>query len=172
MGLGQHNVSVNILNDIPFKEMYRGVIISKMLYINLSCYSERDMIRLQDLGKCGMNMDICEHDCDVPLHLIEENGYSLAVINMNGKPKEGLELCGRVRRISRLPIIVIEDTMEFVFIRKALQLQVSDYLPGTLPAEEIMKSVAAINANHDRTEDDVIHRVKEYVGKMLHENIT
>ncbi|ACX65553.1 helix-turn-helix domain-containing protein [Paenibacillus sp. FSL H8-0457] len=143
-----------------------------MLYINLSCYSESDMLRLQDWGKCGMNIDICEHDCDASLHLIEENGYSLTVINMNGKPKEGLELCGRIRRISRLPIIVIEDAMKFAVIRKALQLQVSDYLPSTLPAEELVKSVAAIKANHHRTEDDVIHRVKEYVGKMLHENIT
>lgn len=146
--------------------------MTKMLYINLSGNSESDMLRLQDWGKCGMNMDICEHDCGASLHRIEENGYSLAVINMNGNPAEGLELCERIRRISRLPIIVIEDTMEFVFIRKALQLQISDYLPGTLPAEELVKSVAAINANHHRTEDDVIHKVKEYVGKMLHENIT
>ncbi len=146
--------------------------MTKMLYINLSGNSESGMLRLQDWGKCGMNMDICEHDCGASLHWIEENGYSLAVINMNGNPAEGLELCERIRRISRLPIIVIEDTMEFVFIRKALQLQISDYLPGTLPAEELVKSVAAINANHHRTEDDVIHKVKEYVGKMLHENIT
>ena len=55
--------------------------------------------------------------------------------------------------------------MEFAFIRKALQLQVSDYVPSTLPAEELVKSVAAVNANQRRTEDDVIHRVKEYVGK-------
>ncbi|MBU5348297.1 response regulator transcription factor [Paenibacillus lautus] len=143
-----------------------------MLYINLSGYFESDMLRLQDWEKWGYIMDICEHDHNESLHLFEENGYSLAVINMNGNPKEGLELCGRIRRISRLPIILIEDTMEFAFIRKALQLQVSDYLPSTLPAEELVKSVAAINANLLRTEDDVIHKVKEYVRKMLHENIT
>lgn len=145
--------------------------MSKLLYINLSCCSD-DTLRLQDWGKCGMNMEICDDDSEVTLHRIEENGYSLAVINMNGSPKKGLELCGRIRRISRLPIIVVEDTMEFGFIRKALQLQVSDYIPSTLPAEELVKSVAAVNANQRRTEDDVIHRVKEYVGKKLHENIT
>lgn len=145
--------------------------MSKFLYINLGCCSD-DMLRLQDWDKCGMNMEICDDDSEASLHLIEENGYSLAVINMNGSPKKGLGLCGRIRRISRLPIIVVEDTMEFAFIRKALQLQVSDYVPSTLPAEELVKSVAAVNANQRRTEDDVIHRVKEYVGKKLHENIT
>lgn len=145
--------------------------MSMLLYINLGCCFD-DMLRLQDWGKCGMNMEICDDDSEASLHRIEENGYSLAIINMNGSPKKGLDLCGRIRRISRLPIIVVEDTMEFAFIRKALQLQVSDYVPSTLPAEELVKSVAAINASHRRTEDDVIHRVKEYVEKKLHENIT
>lgn len=147
-------------------------MMMKALYIHLNCSSHSDFLHNLDWHKYGVHWDRCEHDGDALMDLLQETPYSLAMINLNGNLYRGLECCRQIRQQHHFPIIVIEDSLDFMIIRKALKLRVSDYLPSTLPAEELMQSVTKVCAKHKKHKDDIIHQVKKYVNQRLHKNIT
>lgn len=148
--------------------------MNKMLYVNLSRQSDVDLdiSGLLDWGRLGINLEHHVANHRGSLHHSKLKAYSLIMINMNGAYQEGFELCGKIRQTIHLPLIIVEDTMAFPIVRKAMQYQVNDYLPSFSPAEEWAQSVISVMQQPSSDEDDVIYRVKEYVGKMLHRNVT
>ena len=144
----------------------------RVLYINLCHHAEFKLQHLTDWSKHGIMIDTCPCEPDFTMQVLAEFDYSLAVIHMNDAPKQGLELCRQIRAQHRLPIIVIEDSLDYHIIREALRLQISDYLPSDLPTDEIKNSIINLKLKQHPNEDDVIQKIKEYVERMMHRNIT
>ncbi|PZD97108.1 DNA-binding response regulator [Paenibacillus sambharensis] len=153
-----------------------------MLIVELNRRSVSSTRAALDWGLLGFSIDN-ETDVDSALALLASKPYSLVLINMVGMPEEGLALCSRIRVNSRVPILLIGDGTNFGLARKAMQYQVSDYLPAPLCLNDLSASLQLIRRKLDADKSvawemkppepaSVIDKVKEYATKALSQNIT
>jgi len=142
--------------------------------------------QLLDWGQLGYALEPCSRTPSEAVAMLANHPISLVLIDMRDAEEDGLELCGRIREASRLPIILFGGRQDFELARKALYYQVSDYLPDPLPADELAVSLLNVKRNLDAAREpepaapagetaspgSVIDKVKEYVDESLHQNIT
>lgn len=126
------------------------------------------------------------------MNLVENQHFSLILINIKGYNSTGILLCKKIRSKSRIPIILMGGKDDFQIARKALTYQVNDYL--TAPLREcalktslsVIKEVLAINISFEskyfslstiqiKKKDEsvsIIETVKTYIQDGMHQNIT
>lgn len=125
--------------------------------------------------------------------MLSSQDHQLVLINMRASEEEGLQLCGRIREKSRIPIVLVGGRNEFQLARKALYYQVKDYLPdpvlpeeltaslenvkreldaASVSEEELLPGVEAVQQAAAVSSSGIIDKVKGYVAKALHQNIT
>ncbi|MFC6331836.1 helix-turn-helix domain-containing protein [Paenibacillus septentrionalis] len=127
------------------------------------------------------------------ISLLEQQQYSLIIINMKSYNSSGIVLCSRIRQVSRVPILLLGGKNDFRLARKALTYQINDYIPEPLNEGALLSSLRSIKKELDgrytyypaafipqhtalKKKDDaskaVIDSVKRYVQNELHQNIT
>ncbi|MCA0753491.1 helix-turn-helix domain-containing protein [Paenibacillus sp. N4] len=163
----------------------------RVLFVELNRHSGEKTPYELDWKDLGFALDACARGSADAMSLLAEQPYSLIVIDMFGAHDEGMELCGKLRSKSGIPIILIGGSNDFQLARKAMSYQVSDYLPNPLSADDLRTSLLTVkralvsvpSANYKMpalsvSERDsssvanVIDKVKEYVEEALHQNIT
>ncbi|WP_028610042.1 response regulator transcription factor [Paenibacillus harenae] len=163
----------------------------KVLFVDLNQHSREKIPYTLDWNRAGFALEGYADTSAAALSLCGKDHFSLVAINMNEAQAEGIELCGRIRCQSFVPIILIGGVSDFQLARKAMYYQVSDYLPDPLSADDLTASLltlkhkldSALQADHhahalSSSENDssaqtnVIDKVKEYVEEALHQNIT
>lgn len=165
-------------------------IVYKVLYVDLNRHSGEKTPYELDWNSLGFAMDACAGGSADAMSLLAKQPYSLIVIDMSGAHDEGMELCGKLRRTSSIPIILIGGSNDFQLARKAMYYQVSDYLPDPLSADDLRTSLQTVKrtlapapsanpkmpalsaAEKSSPVVSVIDKVKEYVEEALHQNIT
>ncbi|WP_127530162.1 helix-turn-helix domain-containing protein [Paenibacillus kobensis] len=160
-----------------------------VLLVDPDHQSERKTRNLLVWEHAGFLLGPAAADPSEAMSLLNEHSFSLVVINMNRSQDDGLKLCGRIREISRVPIMLIGGSHDFQLVRKALTYQVSDYLPDPVSTNDFAVSLenvkrelnASATANfkalsQSRTDSvppvNIIDKVKEYVDEALSQNIT
>lgn len=129
----------------------------------------------------------CVRSSSSAMQFVSLEPYTVVVIHAFGSDSSGMELCEQIRCVSRVPIIVTGGSTDFYWTRKALQLQVNDYLPAPFTVEELNTCLRAISPAshsgdghpdnrlshvHAEKEDQVIQEVKEYLKDSMYQNIT
>lgn len=163
----------------------------KVLFINLNQHTKEETPHTLNWNELGFSLEDQADNCTTAISLLKKRQYSLLIINMYDLHADGLDLCGRIRSLSTVPIVLIGDSTDFQLARRAMYYQVSDYLPSPLSIDEITTSLQNVKHKLDctasayaaeqlliLTEEDssrqelVINKVKEYVEETLHQNIT
>lgn len=123
------------------------------------------------------------------LQLLTDEVFPLIVIHVRDAEAEGIELCAKIRRISGAPIVLTGGSTEFRWTRKALQLQVSDYLPVPFTHTDVEACLQkAMQTNGERSypsaedtklinnkpvnSDHVIQQVKKLAKDAMYQDIT
>lgn len=163
----------------------------KILLVDLDIQPVDKTRNLIDWSSMGFVLDGYACSSGAAMSLFTKHHFSLIAIHMNGYHEEGMELCGKIRSTSRVPIILIGGGTDFQLARKAMYYQVSDYLPDPLSAEELTASLQNVKQtldlapqaeqytrplslpeNDPSPQANVIDKVKEYVEEALKQNIT
>lgn len=149
-------------------------------------------MKMLDWKHCGFTFqDYAETEIRA-LNLFSERQYSVIIINMTKMKDKGLLVCERIRKESSIPILLIGGNKDFQLVRKALSLQVNDYLPNPVKPDEFKTSLLTIkqtiekklfssNKNQKpakrildspKRTTNIIEKVKDYVEEAINENIT
>jgi len=164
--------------------------VQKALVIDLEPYyrmgsieKKTDWGNLTDTGHLRVNSSA------TALQLLNDDVFPLIVIHVREAEAEGMELCAKIRRISGVPIVLTGGSKEFQWKRKALQLQVSDYLPAPFTytdveatLEKVMQAAgeratppaedAKLVNNKQADLDHVIQQVKQFAKDAMYQDIT
>ncbi|WP_233184197.1 response regulator transcription factor [Paenibacillus sonchi] len=127
------------------------------------------------------------------LRMIRKESISLVLLNIRGAHLPGMRICEQIRSESSVPIILLGGSNDFDLARKALTLNVSDYLKDPVDPEELAKSLETVKWKlespsspyipaHIASEaatirepfssSSIIDEIKLYVMEQLHQNIT
>lgn len=164
--------------------MQKALVIDLEPYIRIGSIETRpNWGNLTDTGHRRV------HSSTTALQLLTDEVFPLIVIHVRDAEAEGMELCAKIRRISAAPIVLTGGSTEFRWTRKALQLQVSDYLPApftytdveasleksmrtdgarTYPPAEDSKLVNNKSANSDH----IVQQVKKLAKDAMYQDIT
>jgi len=163
----------------------------QVLLIDPDYRSREKMRKMLDWKKCGFALQDYAETVVSALSLFRKHQYSLVLINMTTLNQDGLQVCEHIRKESRIPIIILGGRTDFQLVRKALNLQVSDYLPDPLSPIELRTSVLSVKQDLENSSPlshkkykqarqvtlnkpttNIIEKVKAYVEEAINENIT
>ncbi|MDF2715853.1 MAG: response regulator containing CheY-like receiver domain and AraC-type DNA-binding domain [Paenibacillus sp.] len=166
-------------------------IVYKVLLVDLDHHNVDKSQDTIEWVNIGFALEGYADSSAAAMSLFAKHRFSLIAIQMNGAHEDGMELCGQIRRKSRVPIILIGGSTDFQLARKAMHYQVSDYLPSPLSADELTASLQnvkrkldsgpqaeqyaqslSLSENDASPHSNVIEKVKEYVEEALNQNIT
>lgn len=151
----------------------------KVLYVDLKPQFDWKI----DWNGLGLALEGYANTASSAMSLLDIDIHAIVVIHLYRADAEGIELCKQIRRVSSVPIVLIGGSTDFHLARKALQYQVSDYLPAPFTTEELNTSLQSImlrldthwpvaTKNNASQHENVIDKVKGYVEEALHQNIT
>lgn len=191
---------MHILDSVLFDKMKIKERISQggidsmrsILLIDANQQSIEGLKRRMDWSYYGFIIQDATYTMADGLSLINQNSYDLYMINLKHLDQEyGFELCKQIRGITSNPILLVEGDKEFDSIRKAMSLQVNNYLPAPLSTKELIESLIAIKQGLEekhtkvltnttkkpvtipqKNDANIIDVVKDYVEQSIHENIT
>lgn len=126
------------------------------------------------------------------VHMIQSMEVALVLLNIKNAHTLGLGLCKTIREVSSVPIILLGGSHNFDLARKALALNVSDYLADPVDWSELSKSMKAVKQRLDalpssnsrsvtvsqlsleaaKSSCNIIKAIKKFVQEQMHENIT
>ena len=148
---------------------------------------ERDML---DWRRLGFELEAASCDAEEAMRRFEADRFSVVLIHIQSAESYGLRLCERIREGSDVPIVLVGGSNDFELARRALCIQVNDYLPHPVAADELEASLKKImrklgvnvaqrprplpirSAADDAPPVNIIEKVKAYVDEALHQNIT
>jgi len=154
----------------------------KLLLVDPEVQSRDHLLSLIDWE--GLGFDVVAPDyriCEGILQSIDKLAYDLVVIHSGVLPSYCLKLCERIRKLSHVPIVLLGGIRDFHIVRKAITLQVSDYLPDPYRPEDLIACLmnvrdklqpAAMPAVKKDQSTTIIDIVKRYVQDRLDQNIT
>ncbi|MFC4388771.1 helix-turn-helix domain-containing protein [Gracilibacillus marinus] len=120
------------------------------------------------------------------VRILKQKNISFVLINLSSYEEEGFEICKILRNNSTIPILLLCGNNDFSNYRKALSLQVNDYLPEPLQPNELKTSIQQIKnkwiqdtipirkntfISINKSSSDIIQEVKNYVDSILEESI-
>ncbi|MEN0645259.1 helix-turn-helix domain-containing protein [Alkalicoccobacillus gibsonii] len=129
----------------------------------------------ESFSKAFVRFKIKKYDV-VFLHLVDDN------------PK-GLEICKRIRKVSKIPLLLFGGSKDFHFIRQTIRLQVTDYLLTPLHSDELENCLLTLKQTlkteimplhqplktkitSQKNRKTIIEEVKMYAHSSLNTNIT
>lgn len=161
----------------------------KVLYVDPDLPSRFRTSTMLDWESIGFVLTCCQDPSSAALQF-EQDAFSLVIVHMSLKSK-GIEICGAIRKLGDVPIILIGGEPDFHTARLALRCKINDYMPDPLCADELRSSVELIKQMLDAAAahevkalskqieekpvyvpDSIIDKVKEYVEDSLSQNIT
>lgn len=151
----------------------------KVLFVDLKPHSDWEI----DWNGLGLSLGGYADTVSAAMSLLDNDIHAIVVIHLYRADADGIELCKQIRSVSTVPIVLIGGSTDFHWARKALQYQVSDYLPAPFTADELNASLQSIMlkpgshlpaAAEDEApqQENVIEKVKGFVEEALHQNIT
>lgn len=161
--------------------------VHDVLFVDLQSHDEATLGIRPDWNELRCSRLRCVRSSSSAMQFIALEPYTLVIIHALGSDSEGMELCANIRRVSQVPIIVTGGSTDFYWTRKALQLQVHDYLPAPFTVEDLNTCLRMISPAthsgdgfpdnrlshvHAEKEDQVIQEVKEYLKDSMYQNIT
>lgn len=156
----------------------------RILLIDPDHQSREQTKKMLDWHHYGFTLQDYADTFSTALSLFKQECYELVLINMSQLNDEGLRISEHIRQQSRIPIVLIGGSKEFQIVRRALTLQVSDYLPRPVQPYEFKSSLLSIKENLDgydgarhkkrmaQRPTNIVDQVKNYVEQALNENIT
>ncbi len=90
-----------------------------------------------DWTKHGFLLQQVVNNTPDALALIETRSISLVLLNIKRLHSTGLDICSQIRQTSDIPIVLLGGAHDFNLARKALTLQVKEYLPDPVEPEEL-----------------------------------
>ncbi|GAF66607.1 putative response regulator [Bacillus sp. TS-2] len=123
------------------------------------------------------------------LSLYHKNNYAVIFINLSPLNEKGIRLCERIRLDSQIPIILFGGSRDFNFVKRVINLQITEYLVEPVRYSDLVSSLLRVKRSLDSSRDhslvshkrkpvshkkvsNIIDEIKEYVEKSIHENIT
>lgn len=161
----------------------------QVLLLDSNARSSQACSSLLDWSQYGLELKaLLLPTVEAMMDAVDPLSCSLILIGM-GNPDFGMELCERIRRISRVPIILLGGRGDFPLMRRALALQVSDCIQHPVQARDLHDSLKALTKRLGLTAgpaaedgasgehgvsaaEPIIETVKQYVEQELHHNIT
>ncbi|SDY91900.1 Response regulator receiver domain-containing protein [Evansella caseinilytica] len=165
----------------------------KILLIDSDQRSRDRMRRMLDWSRYGFALQADTNTMASALSLVKKPEYKVVLINFTSFHMNGLEVCEHIRKESQIPILLIGGTRDFQLVRKAMSLQVNDYIPEPIQSEDFIASLLAIKQNIEdqlslkqnkaangrktpafsrKSTADIIDEVKAYVENSINDNIT
>ena len=160
----------------------------KALVIDLAPYADKFGGIRPVWNDLRYSLHHCIQSSSNALELLSKELYSVVIIHIWGAASEGMELCEKIRSANPVPVILAGGSTDYYWLRKALQLQVSEYIPAPFTVEELNLSLQEIMEAADFKDDphlnarlhnadaaqqgQVIEKVKEYVKDSMGDNIT
>lgn len=165
----------------------------KVLLVDPDTQSRERTIRMLNWEQFGFTLESTADTSSCAMFLFNKpHSFSLVLINMKESQLDQIHLCEHIRKKSTVPIILIGGATDFQLARKAMNVQVFDYLPDPINPSEFISSLLAVRQELDSTHhhlkpmphskdriiihadtfSSVIERIKEYAEKELHRNIT
>ncbi|MDQ0253230.1 YesN/AraC family two-component response regulator [Evansella vedderi] len=164
----------------------------RIMHVDPDHYSREKMKEMLDWKRCGFTMQDHADSMQSALDLFNKHQYALILINMTQLNYEGLQVCEHIRKESRIPIILLGGSLDFQLVRKALNLQISDYLPEPVDPDEFKSCIFTIKKNLEasfpigewnrklakrsihpnKSSNNILEKVKAYVEEEISENIT
>ncbi|PQP90036.1 DNA-binding response regulator [Paenibacillus sp. AR247] len=171
-----------------------GNIVYKVLLVDPDHHAKEWIKRMLDRHQAEFELECHAAAAAEAMSMLSAQDHQLVLISMRASEEEGLQLCGRIREKSRVPIVLIGGRNEFQLARKALYYQVNDYLPDPVSPEEFAASLKTVKREMDEapysghqpvpwagtvqgaasaiSSAGIIDKVKAYVEEALHQNIT
>lgn len=154
----------------------------KLLLVDPDVRSREQLLGLIDWQKLGFDVTAPDYRiCEEILQSIDEHPYELVVIHSGKLPSYCIHICEDIRKISRVPIVLIGGIRDFHIVQRAITLQVNDYLPDPYLPEDLigclvnvrdkLQPVSKPAMQHDQTMA-TIDVVKRYVQENMHQTIT
>ena len=160
-----------------------------VLLVDPNVQSRENLKRMIDWNDQGFEIQACANEPHDALSHLGTQRFSLVILNIKRLQLQGLQLCGRIRQFSRVPIIVIGGDHDFQLAKAALTYQVNDYLVDPVQSSELIASLQAVNRELSgkvgmdlkhlatiqwkrRPQASIIDAVKRYVQDELHQSIS
>ncbi|MDQ6417858.1 helix-turn-helix domain-containing protein [Paenibacillus sp. LHD-117] len=165
-----------------------------VLLVDQNSHSRTQIKNMIDWKQHGFSISASIDEYAKVTPIIRRNQYSLVLINMRGFQSGSILLCQRIRKKSKVPIILLGGDDDFRLARKAITYQVRDYLAAPIQTSELAESLKAVKLELDSLEnakpeanshpfdtplkepiqssESIIDLVKGYVQQQLHENVT
>lgn len=160
-----------------------------VLLVDPNLQSRENLKRMIDWNEQGFEIRACANEPHDALTYLGTQRFSLIILNIKRLHLQGLQLCGRIRQFSRVPIIVIGGDHDFQLAKAALTYQVNDYLADPVQPSEFIASLQAVNRELSgkvgmgvqllasiqwkrRPQASIIDAVKKYVQDELHQSIS
>lgn len=160
-----------------------------VLLVDPNLQSRDNLQRMIDWNGQGFEIRACADEPQDALSHLGTQRFSLILLNIKRLHLKGLQLCGQIRQISRVPIIVIGGDHDFQLARAALTYQVNDYLADPVQPSDLIASLQAVQRENSRRavpdsqliaahprkhgpQTSIIDVVKKYVQNELHQSIS
>jgi two-component system, response regulator YesN len=163
----------------------------QVLLVDPDHHSRKKIKKMLDSNSSGFVLHNYAETTVSALRLYREHQYSLILINMTTFNQDGLQVCEHIRKKSHIPIILLGGRNDYQLLRKALNLQISDYLPNPVDPDEFRTSLLHLKRrlegndylSHRKSKHvresmtshksvNIIEKVKTYVEEAITENIT
>jgi YesN/AraC family two-component response regulator len=154
----------------------------KLLIVDPDVHSRDHLLNLIDWE--GLGFEVAAPDyriCEGMLQKMDKLPYELVVIHSGQLPSYCMQLCENIRKVSPVPIVLVGGIRDFHIVKKAIALQVSDYLPDPYRPEDLAACLmnvrdklqpAVVPAVEKEPSASIIDIVKRYVQDRLDQNIT
>jgi two-component system response regulator YesN len=170
-----------------------GKLVYRVLLVDGNHHSIEKFKGIVDWKCCGFVLEDYAVSLDNTMNFFRKRCHNLVLINMTQLNNGGLRICEQIRKEDGIvPIILIGGAKDFQLFRKALNLQVRDYIPDPVQPNELLTTLLAVKQGLDnhkfigqkkskqpnrptiviQSPTNIIEKVKAYIEEALNENIT
>ncbi|WP_170885575.1 helix-turn-helix domain-containing protein [Bacillus alkalicellulosilyticus] len=162
----------------------------KIMLVDPNQSSREKMRKLLNYQHFGFDLQDYAETQRSALELFRKRLYALIIVNMSQLNDEGLQVCENIRKESQIPIILMGGSKNFQLVKKALTLQINDYLPDPIEPDEFKTCLSSIKQKLQNSSNDqwknmllkrsmktkppckIIEKVKAYVEESIGEDIS
>ena len=141
----------------------------KVLLVDDEQYIRQGLKRLVDWKKYGYQiLAEAENGMDA-IHILEETDIELVFVDIKMPGMTGMELISYVQKnLSRqIRFVILTGYAEFQYARKALQMNVLDYMLKPVQEEELIHILTKINQEYQQEQQERQQKYDFHIAKLL-----
>ncbi|MBO5302928.1 MAG: response regulator [Lachnospiraceae bacterium] len=141
----------------------------KVLLVDDEQFIRQGLRRLIDWNKYGFDVTAEAENGLQAIEILEQTDIELVFVDIRMPGMTGIELIEYLQKKHFRPLhfVILTGYADFEYVRKALRLQVVDYMLKPVQEEELVKILKKVNREYTKELEDELEKYEYHISKLL-----